>query len=136
MLRDEKGNAALELVVVAPALLLLIALIVGSGRMFTTKSALESIAREAARSASQASSAAAAMAEAEARAIETAGGMGIDPARLTVRTDAGNFDRGSPLTVSVTYEIALADLPGFGLIPPTVTVEAKHVEIVERYKSR
>lgn len=136
MLRDERGNAALELVVVAPALLLLIALIVGSGRMFTTKSALESIAREAARSASQATSATAAIAVAEERAVATAGGMGIDPARLTVATDAGSFERGSPLTVSVTYEIALADLPGFGLIPSIVTVEAKHVEIVERYKSR
>lgn len=136
MLKDERGNAALELMIVAPALLLLIALIAGAGRIFSTKSALESVAREAARSASQAQSGIAAQNLAIDRAIDTARGLGLDPVRLGVATDSGSFDRGSPLTVTVTYQVKLADLPGFGILPGSLAVEARHVEIIERYKSR
>lgn len=136
MLRDERGNAAIELVLLAPALLLLIAIVASAGRIFSTKSALESIARESARSASQADSGAAAREEAEARAFETAGGLGIDQSRLSVTTDAGTFERGAPLKVTVAYDVRLADLPGFGFVPGLFNVRAQHVEIIERYKSR
>ena len=45
--RKEAGNAAVEMVMVAPALLLLIATIVAAGRIVSTKSTLESVTREA-----------------------------------------------------------------------------------------
>ena len=135
-MKDERGNAAVELVLLAPVLLLLIALIVGTGRLFTTKSALESVAREAARHGSQESSASAAVEEGEKRAVEVAEGLDIDTSRLSVTFDTGDFERGSPLVVRTTYDVRLADLPGFGLLPGLFTVEAQHVEIIERYKSR
>ncbi|MGH8704217.1 MAG: TadE/TadG family type IV pilus assembly protein, partial [Burkholderiales bacterium] len=52
--RHEEGTAAIEMVLIAPALLLLLAVIVGSGRVVSTKSAVLSVAREAARVAAEA----------------------------------------------------------------------------------
>lgn len=135
-LRDDQGSASVELVMIAPALLLLIAVIVGSGRIVSTKSAVESIAREAARAASDASDSLSAREKGEGSASEVAEGLGLDPLRLRVATDAGDFNRGEPLTVRVTYEVRLADLPGFGLLPGSFVVSARHTEIVERHKSR
>lgn len=135
-LRGDQGSAAVELVMIAPALLLLIAVIVGSGRIVSTKSAVESVAREAARSASDASDSISARERGEGSASEAAEGLGLDPLRLQVATDAGDFNRGDPLTVRVTYEVRLADLPGFGLLPGSFAVSARHTEIVERHKSR
>ncbi len=133
---SDRGTAALELVKIAPALLLLIAVIVGAGRIVSTKSAVESVAREAARVASDASDPISARAKGEGSASEAAEGLGLDPLRLKVATDAGNFNRGEPLTVRVTYEVRLADLPAFGLLPGSFDVSARHTEIIERHKSR
>jgi len=51
----EEGTAALELVLIAPALILLLAVVVGSGRVVSTKSAVLDVARESARAAADAS---------------------------------------------------------------------------------
>jgi len=135
-LRDDEGSAAVELVMIAPALLLLIAVIVGSGRIVSTKSAVESVARESARTASDASDSISAREKGEVSASASAEGLGLDPLRLQVVTDAGDFNRGEPLTVRVSYEVKLADLPGFGLLPGSFVVSARHTEIIERHKSR
>ena len=136
MLKDDKGSAALELVIVAPALLLLITLIVGSGRIMSTKSALESVAREAARWASQSSDPEDAVFEGKERADDVATGLDLDPGKLQTAVGFENFDRGSPISVSVRYELNLSDLPGFGLIPGSFSVSAVQVDTIERYKSR
>lgn len=135
-LRSDDGNAAVELVMLAPALLLLIAVVVSAGRMMSAKSAVESVAREAARSASQAPDSVTARSVALSRADETAAGLGLDLERLQVVTDEGSFERGAPLAVSVVYKVRLSDLPGFGLIPGSFDVASRQVELIERYKSR
>lgn len=136
MLRREEGNAAVELVILAPVLLLLVAVIVGAGRIVTTKSALESVAREAARTGSQAVDAAEAHALTESQARAVADGLELEASRMKVSIDVGTFARGTPLVVAVDYEVRLQDLPAFGLIPGGFTVSARHVELIERYKSR
>ncbi len=80
--RGERGNAAVELVVVAPALLLLIAAVVGAGRLVSAKSAVESVAREAARAASLEPDATSAARAAGSVATEVAAGLGLDEDRL------------------------------------------------------
>lgn len=134
--RREEGGATLEVVLLTPLLIVLLALIIGAGRLISIRSAVEAVAREAARSASQAPSADSAFDIANARANEVASEQTLDPSRLRVSADIGDFDRGSPMTVRVNYSVRLDDLPAFGLIPGSFELSASHVEIVERYKSR
>jgi Flp pilus assembly protein TadG len=133
---SENGTAAVELVMIAPALILLLAVIMGAGRLISTKSALESVAREAGRIASSSPDGDSAQADAKTRASDVASGFGLDSDRLRVSVETGDFGRGQPLSVSVTYPVNLADLPAFGLLPGSFAVSARHVETAERYGSR
>lgn len=134
--RKEAGNAAVEMVMVAPVLLLLIATIVAAGRIISTRSALESVTREAARVASISSSSELANTAAKIRAEEVAEQLGLDSRRLSLDLQSGQFERGSPVTAAATYSVRISDLPAFGLLPGTFEVTAKQVEITERYGSR
>jgi len=135
-LRGERGTAAVELVLLAPVLVVLVAVVAAAGRMVETKSAILSVAREAARSGSEAPDAATAHDAALASAREVAAGLGLDPARLEVSLDPGGFRRGAPYAVSVSYQVPLADLPGLGLLPGSVVIGAEHAELIQRFKSR
>ena len=135
-LRGERGTAAVELVLLAPVLVVLVAVVAAAGRMVETKSAVLSVAREAARAGSEAPDAATAHDAALATAQEVASGLGLDPARLEVLQDPGGFRRGGPYEVNVSYEVPLADLPGLGLLPGSVVLGAEHAELIQRFKSR
>jgi Flp pilus assembly protein TadG len=134
--RRDEGNATIELLLVAPLLLALIALVIGAGRLLSIQSGLESVVRESARFASQADDAWSADTLANERAGEVAMDSGLDPARLRVEVEVGAFGRGDPLTVRANYDARLSDLPGFGLLPGSFQVSAHHVERVEKFKSR
>lgn len=134
--RREEGNAAIELVMVAPLLLGILAVIVAAGRILSTQSALETVAREAARASSQADSAESAAFIADERAETVASGLNLDSSRLYLVIDTGSFARGSPLVVQARYRAELSDLPGFGFLPGSFELSARHVELIERYKSR
>jgi hypothetical protein len=135
-LRGEAGNAAVETVLLAPALLLVLTVMVAGGRILSVRSAVETVAREAARSASQSPSTEHAVSTAGERAEEVALELRLDPARLNVRTQTGSFCRGCPMEVSVRYLVRLEDLPAFGLLPGSFEVSASHIEFVEKFKSR
>ena len=135
-LRGERGTAAVELVLLAPVLVMLVAIVVAAGRMVETKSAVLSVAREAARAGSEAPDATTAHDAALATAQEVASGLGLDPTRLDVSQDPGGFRRGAPYVVSVSYQVPLADLPGLGLLPGSVVIGAEHAELIQRFKSR
>ncbi len=135
-LRNERGTAAVELALLAPVLLVLVAVVSGAGRMVETKSAVLSVAREAARAAAEAPDAAAAHDAAIATAQQVAEGLGLDPARLSIVQDPHGFARGAPYEVSVSYLVSMADLPGLGLLPGSVTLGAEHAELIDTYRSR
>jgi hypothetical protein len=135
-LRSERGTAAVELALLAPVLVLVVAIVGAAGRMVETKSAILSVAREAARAASEAPTEAAAHDAALATAEDVATGLGLDPARLSIAQDGGSFGRGEPYEVSVSYRVTLADLPGLGLLPGSVVLGAEHAELIQTYKSR
>lgn len=134
--RREAGTAAVELVLVAPVLVVLLAAVIGSGRVVTTKSAVLSVAREAARAAAEAPDASAARQAAEQRAEVVASELGLDPARMTLLQQPGGFGRGEPYSVEVLYRVELGDLPAMGFLPGSFGVSARHTELTERYKSR
>ena len=135
-LRNERGTAAVELALLAPVLLVLVAVVSGAGRMGETKSAVLSVAREAARAAAEAPNPAAAHDVAIATAQQVAEGLGLDPARLSIVQDPHGFARGAPYEVSVSYQVSMADLPGLGLLPGSVTLGAEHAELIDTYRSR
>jgi len=135
-LRNERGTAAVELALLAPVLLVLVAVVSGAGRMVETKSAVLSVAREAARAAAEAPNANAAHDVAIATAQQVAEGLGLDPARLSIVQDPHGFARGAPYEVSVSYQVSMADLPGLGLLPGSVTLGAQHAELIDTYRSR
>lgn len=135
-LRNERGTAAVELALLAPVLLVLVAVVSGAGRMVETKSAVLSVAREAARAAAEAPNANAAHDVAIATAQQVAEGLGLDPARLSIVQDPNGFARGAPYEVSVSYQVSMADLPGLGLLPGSVTLGAEHAELIDTYRSR
>lgn len=132
----EEGNAAVETVLLAPVLLAVLAVMIAGGRTLATRSAVESLARETARSASQAVDPDHALFIVHDRARDLASEMGLDPERLEVVADLGGFTRGEPMSVTATYRVLLADLPAFGLFPGSFEVSARQVEFVERFKSR
>ena len=135
-LRNEGGTAAVELALLAPVLLMLVAVVTAAGRMVETKSAVLSVAREAARAAAEAPNAAAAHDAAIVTAQQVAEGLGLDPARLSIVQDPHGFARGAPYEVSVSYQVSMADLPGLGVLPGSVTLGAEHAELIDTYRSR
>jgi Flp pilus assembly pilin Flp len=135
-LRNERGTAAVELALLAPVLVVLVAVVTAAGRMVESKSAVLSVAREAARAAAEAPNAAAAHDAAIATAQQVAEGLGLDPARLSIVQDPHGFARGAPYEVSVSYQVSMADLPGLGLLPGSVTLGAEHAELIDTYRSR
>ncbi|HZC99247.1 MAG TPA: TadE/TadG family type IV pilus assembly protein [Actinomycetes bacterium] len=99
----EAGNAALELLLVAPVLLLLVAAVIGIGRVTSARAALDGVAREGARAAVTAPTAAVAIRLGEESARQAALAYGMDPARLSIAVDTGGFVRGGTLVRSYDH---------------------------------
>jgi TadE-like protein len=135
-LRSERGTAAVELALLAPVLLVLVAVVTAAGRVVETKSAVLSVAREAARAGAEAPNATAAHDAAITTAQQVAEGLGLDPARLSIVQDPHGFVRGAPYEVSVSYRTSLSDLPGLGSLPGSVTLGAEHAELIDAFRSR
>lgn len=128
--RPERGSATLELAVVAPGLLMIVALLVMGGRITIAGGSVEHAAAEAARAASIARTAADAVADGTAagqRSLEQQGLLCAGSPSITI--DARQFSRppGQPASVSatVTCQVQLSDVlipavPGSRTISETV----------------
>jgi len=134
--RGEEGQAAIELVLVAPALLLLLAVMLGAGRLLSTRAALDAVAREAGRSAVEAPDARTAVQLGERAGATAAESYGLSPGSLSLEVDPGSYARGGTVRVVVTYRVGLGDLPLLGIGVPGVTLHAVHLEPIDPYKSR
>lgn len=134
-IRGERGAATLEMALLIPALLVLVAVTLGAGRVWGARSAVLAVAREAARAGVEEPEPAAAAAAAMAAAGERAEGYRLDPSRLVVEPEEA-LERGGRFAVRVVYHVALADLPGLGLLPASVRIEARHAEPVDPFAGR
>ena len=106
----EPGQSLVELAIVLPAVVLGLLLVIGLGILGQAKAGVEAVADEAARAGALTSTPAAAEAAATDRAYHVATGYGLDPARLEVTIDAGDFQRGGTFSVEVDYSVPLHEL--------------------------
>jgi Flp pilus assembly protein TadG len=138
------GNAALELVILAPLLIFLIGLIIAFGRVSTAQNAVSNAAQDAARQASlQLNPAdAAAAGQASAQAALAADGLHCDP-QVTVSTAGGSglpgfqAQVGQPAAVSATVRcvVSLAQIIAPGL-PGSRTITETFTSPLDPYRQR
>ena len=138
-LDGENGSASLELVIWAPVLLLISAVIVLAGRIAQATQAVEVAAAEAARAASAATTHTQATSQARAAADAALSSAGLRCAATSVAVDTAQWSRpsGTPARVSarIGCRLGLADLslPG---VPGSKTVTATAGSALDRYRVR
>ena len=135
----ERGSVSVELALLAPAFLLLVACAVLAGRTQIAEGAVQEAARAAAREASLARDAATAGALAGGQAERTLAAQALRCQNTSVDVDTSGFaappgQRGD-VTVTVICVVGMADLLAPGL-PGTVTVEAAFTSPVDAYRER
>ena len=135
----EAGSAAIEAAILAPGLLLILALIVAAGRVETAGGAVETAAHAAARAASLARTEPAALSAARAAAAASLRGEQLSCTRLTVSVDTAGLSAplGRPAQVhaAVSCQVGLGDLLVPGL-PGTLTESRSFASAVDPYRGR
>ena len=135
----DSGSAALELVVLAPVLLALLALVIAAGRTSIAQGSVDAAARDAARQASIALNpyAAQAAGQASARAALRQDGLSCTPV-ITIDTSGFATAPGQPappVSATVTCTVPLADLYLAGL-PGVRTMTATFSSPLDLYRAR
>ena len=138
MKRDERGSAAIEAVVVGPAMVLLIGLVILGGRVALAHQTLQSVAADTARAASLERTTSRARA-----AANTASEAGLSQQlpcsthELQLDLDGFTVPPGRPASVSatVTCRVSLSDLAVPGL-PGTITIQATMTSPLDTYRER
>src|ERR1700684_2860638 len=135
--RDE-GNAALELVVLAPVLLFVLGLVIAAGRTSIAQGSVDAAARDAARQASISLTSAAAQAAAQATAQAALSRDGLDcTPQVFVKTGQFGVPVGLPasVTATVTCTVPLSDLVVPGL-PGSRTLRFTFTSPLDPYRER
>jgi Flp pilus assembly protein TadG len=139
----DEGSAALELVVLAPVLLVLLALIIAAGRTSIAQSSVDAAARDAARQASLALDPQAAQQAGLASAQQALQADGLDCVTESVLVDTGGTDSGfglapgtpAQVAATVSCQVPLSDLflPG---LPGVHTMTATFSSPLDVYRAR
>ena len=132
--RDERGSATVELVILAPLLVLLLLFVVALGRLAGSRIDVGAAAAQAARAASIARSPQAASASARQTAASALASQHVTCVNLDVSVDTSDFVPGGSVAVSVSCSVALSDLTGLNL-PATETVAGRSVEPIDAYRT-
>ncbi|WP_426592620.1 TadE/TadG family type IV pilus assembly protein [Cellulomonas sp. McL0617] len=126
-----------ELAILAPTLILLLALVVFAGRVQTSSAAVEQAARAGARDASLTRTPDAALATATTTA--TAELTGSDCITTAIDVDTAGFSaplgQDGAVTITITCTVTIADLAVPGL-PGTRTITATATSPLDRYRTR
>ncbi len=130
---------SVELAVLTPAFLLLVAVAGVTGRTAIAQNALDLAAHDAARAASISRTAGAAQAAGEAAALDTlrAQGLGCAP-KVDVGTAGFAEPLGQPAAVQVTVfcTVSFADLAALPGVPGDRDLNATFTSPIDRYRSR
>ncbi|SDY01248.1 TadE-like protein [Saccharopolyspora shandongensis] len=136
--RDD-GSASIELAILTPALLMLLALIVAGGRVVSADTAVEHAATAAARAASLARTPTAARTTALDTGARVLADQDLACTDIQLTTDTSGFGRvGAPGIVTVTLRcaVALADLTSIPGLPVAVPLHAAFTSPVDPHRSR
>lgn len=135
----DRGSSTLELVVWAPGLLLLIALLVVAGRVNGANAAVEQAAVDAARTASISRTGDTANSQALASAQQSLAAQALECTSVSVDLDTGGFaappGQPSTVTATVTCPVRLSDLSIPGL-PGTRTVSHTATSSLDTFRER
>lgn len=125
--RNERGTAAIELVLITPVLLVILLFVVGLGRMAHARQQVESVAADAARAASLERNTALSADAARTAAEASLDAGGVSCTGLQVDVDISDYQPGGQVRVEVSCtaqlgDVALSGLPGSRLFTASSTV--------------
>ena len=133
MRRDDRGSAAVELAVLAPAFVALVLLVVIAGRVSTVRGDVARVAGDAARAASLRQTPAAATLDAATAVDDARVGGASGCASVATAVDTARFEPGGSVAVTVTCEVDLADVALLA-VPGRVRVSSTAVEVIDLYR--
>jgi len=132
----DEGFSTVELVLLAPVLVLVLLLVVGVGRVEQARLQVTGAARDAARAASLTRTPASAHIQAQASADVALAGQSVTcVGGPTVSVDVAQFTPGGQVSVTIACQTRLGDL-GFPGLPGTKTLTDTAASPIERYRSR
>ena len=133
LLRSGRGSVAVETAVVAPALVLLMLLVVYAGRISHLDASVQRAASEASRAATLAGTPEAA-AEAAADAASANLGTSSTPCSdLVIDVDTVDFRPGGSVTATIRCNTSMSDVALLG-VPGTRTFTASSTEVIDRFR--
>jgi Flp pilus assembly protein TadG len=113
--RSESGSAVVEFALLLPILLLVLLAVVQIGVLANDRLLLAQAARAGAREAAVQED------EVAVREAATSAATGLDPERLRLEVGRAGA-RGSPVTVSLSYDVPIVGVLAGWLLPATVTI--------------
>jgi Flp pilus assembly protein TadG len=131
--RADSGSAALELVLLTPAIVAMLLLVVMGGRYAQARADVDAAARDAARAGSIARGPQSATEDGESAARTRLDEGGVTCRTLTVALDTAQFRAGGSVTATVSCAVDLGDLTGLKL-PSSRTITATFTEPVDAYR--
>lgn len=131
--RGEDGVLAVETAVIAPAVLVLLLLVIYVARAVGADTQVQTAAARAARAASLEANAAAAIEAASGAAEANLGGAGIACTDIHIEVDTDHFGAGNIVAVTVGCQITNTDLALLA-VPGTRWSSARAVHVVDRYR--
>lgn len=132
--QDQEGTIALEVLLLAPLLLIFLMFIVGLGRVTLAGQDVTAAAHDAARSASLTRVEGAASAAGQDAARAALGDRGMACASVQVSIDVTDFEPGGQVSAAVTCTARLSDLTLAGF-PGSKTYRSSAVVPIEQYRA-
>lgn len=131
--RGERGTAAIELVLVAPVLIVIMLFVVGLGRMAHARQQIDAVAADSARAASLERNTAQSANAARVAAEASLGDAGVSCTELDVHVDLDNYQPGGQVRVLVSCKAKLGDVALAGF-PGTRKFTAEAVVPIESHR--
>lgn len=131
--RREHGSVSVELVLITPLLLVLVLVVVSTGRLVHVRLQLESAASQAARAASLARDQTRAIQAAADTARVTLNELAISCASLDVATDVSDHRPGGQVTVRLACAVGQDHFAGLA-VPVQRTITAEATSAVDRWR--
>ncbi len=130
---SDRGSASVEMVAIAPVLLLLLLFVVTVGRLATAEGEVESAARDAARASAAARSTPVAERLGTEAALATLADRGVECVGLTVEIDTNGFRADGLVRATVRCVVDLESVTELGL-PGSRTLTGSFAAPVDRYR--